>query len=56
MEYFYIFLVVIAALLTASYIQGLIFVVFKANKYEDLLAAKIAKRVIKALKEFGNVK
>ena len=45
MNYLYDFLIVCAAILTTDYARGFIFSTFKADKYEDVLAKKIAKEV-----------
>ena len=48
MSYFYIFLTMIAAIIVSNYMQGFIFAAFKAEKYEDTLAHKIAEEVKKS--------
>lgn len=44
-EYFYLYITIILAVMSTQYIQSIIFVLFKANKYEDTLAKKIAKEI-----------
>lgn len=43
------FFITIAAIIAAQYIQTAIFVLFKADRYEDNLSIKIAKAVKKEL-------
>ena len=38
-------LITTLAIMLAQYIQTIIFCIFKANKYEDTLADKIAKKI-----------
>jgi len=45
MNYVYDFLIIVVAVLTVQYIQGFLFAVFKADKYEDVLAMKVAREV-----------
>lgn len=49
MNYFYIYLTVVVALLTSRFVHAFIFTVSKANKYEDILANKIAKQIVYTL-------
>ena len=43
--YFYIWLIVITAIIVVDFVRTLLFVTFRADKYEDVLAKKIAKEV-----------
>lgn len=45
MSYFYIFLIVIAGIMTANYVHGLIFTIFKADQYEDTLMLKLRQAI-----------
>ena len=45
MSYFYDYLIVVTGVISAAYVQSLIFVIFKANEYEDSLAKKIIKEI-----------
>jgi len=49
MNYLYDFLIVLLALQVSKYISGFMFSIFKADKYEDVLAEKIATEVVKEL-------
>lgn len=44
-DYLKLFFVICLGNLTAIYIHSIIFVIFKANKYEDSLAKKISKEI-----------
>jgi len=47
------FILIVLAVLAAQYIQGILFVIFRANKYEDALAKKIAYEIMKTIKELN---
>lgn len=51
-DYFILYLIGILAVLTASYVNGFIFALFRADRYEDELADKIVKKI----KESSNEK
>lgn len=40
-----IFLLMVLANITANFVQTFLFILFKADKYEDVLAKKIAREV-----------
>ena len=44
-DLFKIYVIIIAAIISANYINALIFVLFRANKYEKTLAEEIAKEI-----------
>jgi len=45
------FLIVVLGVLTATYLNSFIFVLFRADKYEDALAKKVSCAVVKYMKE-----
>ena len=46
-----LFLITLTAIASWHYLNALLFVIFKAKKYEDCLAKKISQEVKKALEE-----